>query len=135
MFIPQMHSPAYHKIINLLIATVWLANGLFCKLLNLVPRHQLIVARILGASHATLITRAIGISEIAMTVWILSSVKSRWCAIVQMLIVAVMNTIEFFLAPDLLLFGKGNAVLALVFIAVVYCNEFMLRTPPNQSPA
>lgn len=124
-----------HKLLTLLIATVWLANGLFCKLLNLVPRHQLIVARILGASHAPLITCAIGISEIAMAVWVLSSFRSRWCAIVQILVVAVMNAIEFFLAPDLLLFGKGNAVLALVFIAVVYCNEFVLRTPPNQSPA
>jgi uncharacterized membrane protein YphA (DoxX/SURF4 family) len=131
-----MHTPnRLHKLLTLLIATVWLANGLFCKLLNLVPRHRLIVARILGPSHATLFTRAIGISEIAMTIWILSSFKSRWCAIVQMLIVAVMNTIEFFLAPDLLLFGKGNAILALVFIAVVYCNEFVLNTPPNQSPA
>jgi len=52
-----------YKLLTLLIATVWLANGLFCKLLNLVPRHRLIVARILGAPHATLFTRAKAIAR------------------------------------------------------------------------
>ncbi|MBC7446743.1 MAG: hypothetical protein H7330_01650 [Hymenobacteraceae bacterium] len=29
-------------------AAVWAANGLLCKLLHLAPRHEQIVARILG---------------------------------------------------------------------------------------
>lgn len=29
-----------NKILNFLIATVWLANGLLCKVLNGVPRHE-----------------------------------------------------------------------------------------------
>ncbi len=37
-----------NQILNYLIAAVWIANGLFCKVLNLVPRHQEIVARIIG---------------------------------------------------------------------------------------
>jgi hypothetical protein len=43
-----MNRSTVWRILNYGIASVWIANGLFCKLLNLVPRHQRIVARILG---------------------------------------------------------------------------------------
>lgn len=114
-------------ILTYLIALVWLLNGLYCKLLNFVPRHQLIVARILGPEHASLFTRLIGLSEILMAIWIISRIQHRLNAITQMIIIAVMNTIEFFYARDLLLFGKWNAVLAIVLIAVIYVNEFVLK--------
>jgi hypothetical protein len=29
-----------YQLLNYLIAAVWLVNGLFCKVLNLVPRHD-----------------------------------------------------------------------------------------------
>lgn len=104
-----------------------MANGLFCKVLNLVPRHQEIVATILGQEHARLLTVAIGISEILMAVWILSGIKSRLNAIVQMGVIAVMNTLEFVLVPGLLLWGRFNALFALLLICVIYYNEFHLK--------
>jgi hypothetical protein len=107
------------------IALVWLVNGLYCKLLNLVPRHQQIVARILGEEYAALITKTIGILEILMAVWIISRVKSRWCALVQVIVIALMNIIEFILAPDLLLFGRTNVIVAAFFISVIMVNEFV----------
>jgi hypothetical protein len=116
-----------HTILNYLIATVWVINGLFCKLLNFVPRHQLIVARILGNDHAGFLTRTIGLFELLMAAWILSAVKSRLCAVTQIAIVATMNTIEFSQAPDLLLFGKANALIAFLFITAVYFNEFKVN--------
>lgn len=113
-----------NKIITYFISTVWLANGLFCKVLNLVPRHQQIVARIIGDSHAGLFTRLIGISETMMAIWIISGWWPRLNAITQMVIIAAMNTLEFFLAPDLLLWGRFNAVFAFLFILLIYYNEF-----------
>jgi hypothetical protein len=112
-------------ILNFAISLVWLINGLFCKLLNFVPRHGEIVARILGNEHAFLFTKLIGASEVLMFVWIISRIKSKWCAIAQILLIATMNTIEFILAPDLLLFGKINSIVALFFISVIYFNEFI----------
>jgi uncharacterized membrane protein YphA (DoxX/SURF4 family) len=114
----------FYKTLTYSIAAVWLANGLFCKVLNLVPRHEQIVARILGDGHARLFTVLIGISEVFMAVWIMSGYKSRLCAVVQIAVVASMNSLEFILVPDLLLWGKMNAVFALLFIIVVYLNEF-----------
>lgn len=110
--------------VNIGIAIVWIVNGLFCKVLLLVPRHQQIVARILGEAHAGWLTRTIGILEIGMAAWVLSGIKSRWCAITQILLVAAMNIIEFIVVPDLLLFGRINILVAAIFIYVIYRNEF-----------
>ena len=109
------------------IALVWFLNGFYCKLLNLVPRHQLIVARILGAEHASLFTKTIGISEIMVSLWVISRWKSRACAWFQVVLIATMNTIEFIKAPDLLLFGHGNAILAVLLILVILFNEYAPR--------
>lgn len=113
------------------IAFVWLANGLFCKVLNLVPRHGEIVARILGAEFARPLTIFIGLGEIVMTVWVLSRFKSKLNAIVQMFLVGIMNVIEFLLVPDLLLWGRFNALFAAFFILLVYYNEFIFLTKKN----
>ena len=116
-----------HQLLNYFIAAVWIANGLFCKVLNLVPRHQEIVGRILGNDHSRFLTIIIGLSEIAMAVWILSGLWTRLNAVVQIFIIATMNILEFFLAPDLLLWGKANAVFAFMFILLIYYNGFHLN--------
>jgi hypothetical protein len=115
-----------YRILTFFAAAVWIAFGLFCKVLNLVPRQERIVARILGDPYATELTKAIGAAEAVMALWILSGIKSRVCAVTQIVVVAAMNVLEFFLAPDLLLWGRFNAVFAGIFIMVVYYNEFVL---------
>jgi uncharacterized membrane protein YphA (DoxX/SURF4 family) len=116
-----------YKILTYCIATVWIANGFFCKVLNLVPRHQQIVARILGGDFSRPLAILIGLSETIIGVWILSGYKTKLNAIAQIFIVATMNTLEFILVPDLLLWGKINSLFAFLFILVVYINEFYLN--------
>ena len=116
-----------YLILHYLIAAVWIINGLFCKVLHLVPRHEQIVSAILGAEHAGILTKLIGLAEIGMAVWILSGYKTRLNALAQIGIVATMNILEFTLVPDLLLWGRFNAMFALLFIVVVYCNEFRFK--------
>lgn len=123
-----------YRLLNLLIAAVWIANGLFCKLLNLVPRHQEIVARILGNAHATLLTRLIGMAEIAMAVWIISGYWARQNALTQVLIIATMNVLEFILAPDLLLWGRFNLLFACLFMLLIGCNEYFLKPVLTPNP-
>ena len=67
-----------------------------------------------------------------MTVWILSNIKTRLNAITQITIVATMNTLEFILVPDLLLWGRLNTLFAFLFIVVVYFNEFYLNKKLSQ---
>ena len=106
-------------ILTAFICLVWFVNGLFCKILNLVPRHQEIVGRILGEEYSWLFTKAIGIAEMLMVVWIVSKIRSRFCAIFQIAIVGTMNLIEFILVPDLLLFGRMN----IVFASIIHCDN------------
>ena len=110
-----------------LVAIVWLINGLYCKVLGMVPRHEQIVTEILGSEHSEIFTKIIGVSEILMAVWIVMRIKPGFCALTQMVIVVLMNIIEFFTAPELLLFGRLNIVFAFIFIAFIYWSEFILR--------
>lgn len=116
-----------HNLLSFAIAAVWLANGLFCKVLNIVPRHQQIVAQILGDKYSRVLTILIGLAEIIMAIWIVTKYKSRLNAITQIIVVTTMNIIEFMLAPDLLLWGRVNLFFALLFVGIVYCNEFILN--------
>jgi DoxX-like family len=119
-----------YKVFNIIIAFIWFANGFFCKVLNLVPRHKQIVQSILQVNNATAstLTILIGISEIAMAIWILSKIKSKLNAILQIAIIGIMNALEFLLAPELLLWGKLNSVFALLLMMFIYYNEFKLNT-------
>ena len=130
-----MKNKSLHKILTLVIAAVWLTNGLVCKVLNLVPRHQQIIGEILGQDHSRLLAIIIGSSEIIMALWIISRYKSRLNAVLQIVIVASMNVLEFFLVPELLMWGKMNSLFAFLFIIVVWYNEFILskKHPINTS--
>jgi hypothetical protein len=120
------------KWLTYFIALVWLINGLFCKVLDLVPRHQEIVGRILGPSHARSVSVLIGLAETAMAVWILSGIYKRLNAVLQITVIASMNTLELFIAPDLLLWGKANAFFAFLFLLLIYYHQFHLNRKTTQ---
>ena len=120
-----------NKLLNYCIAALWLANGLFCKVLNGVPRHQQIVGRILGEQYAAVFTKAIGFAEIAMAMWIVTGLLPRLNAITQITVIAVMNVLEFMLVPDLLLWGRLNLLFAFLFIFFIWFNEYRLRLRPT----
>lgn len=116
-----------HPLLTFIIAFVWLVNGFFCKVLNLVPRHEQIVARILGRQYSKQFTIVIGIAEIVIAVFVLIKFTTKINAVVQMFIIATMNIIEFFVAPDLLLWGRANIIFAFMLIWLIYYNEFVLQ--------
>ncbi len=119
-----MSKPFFQKTITYLIAGVWLVNGLYCKVLNQVPRHQEIVGAILGTEYAPLLSQLIGFSEIIMAIWILSGFEKRVNSILQIAVVLTMNFLEFFLVRDLLMWGGLNFLFALLFCGLVYWNNF-----------
>ena len=126
-----MKNPILHKTITILIALVWLINGLYCKISNQVPRHEAIVAHILNTEHSRTLTIIIGFSEVCMAIWILSQYKQKCNAVIQIVIVLIMNIIEFTLVPDLLLWQKFNIVFALLFVTIVYLNNFHFNKKEN----
>ena len=125
-----MENKSMYNYLVYFVACIWFTNGLICKVLNFVPRHEAIVATILGDSFSRPITLIIGISELIMGIWVLSKYKSKLNAIVQISVVAIMNILEFILTPELLLWGKFNSIFAFFFIVIVYLNEFVLNKTP-----
>ncbi|MGJ8746027.1 DoxX-like family protein [Polaribacter sp.] len=119
------------KVLHIFIVFVWLTNGLYCKVLNQVPRHQEIVSKILSEDYAKEIIFIIGILEIMMAVWIVSKIKSKLNSITQITMILSMNILEFIFAKDLLLFGSLNSVFAICFCAVIYYQEFILKEKRN----
>lgn len=122
-----------YKFTNIFIALVWFINGIYCKVLNFVPRHQEIVSRILGPSFSDLATIFIGIGELAIGIWMLTNFRSKLNAIFQIVLIITMNIIEFIMVPDLLLWGKFNLIFALVFTLIIYINEFIIKHETNQN--
>ena len=119
-----MRNSSLNTFLTYSIAFVWFANGLYCKVLNLVPRHQKIVSIILGDQYAGVLTLLIGLAEIIMAIWIVSGFKSLLNCIVQIIVIAMMNSLELLFAPHLLLWGPWNILYALIFIFIIYSNEY-----------
>lgn len=113
------------------IAAVWLLNGLVCKALHLVPRHEAIVARILGPAYAGPLTLLIGLAEIGMALWVLSGRYLQLSVALQIALVLTMNVLEFLLAPDLLLWHHYNLLFAGLFALVLYYYGFRLTPRPS----
>jgi hypothetical protein len=114
-------------------ALVWLVNGVAFKLLDWVPRHREIVARLFGEEWSVPLIRAIGAGEVVIALWILSGIHARLSAVAQIVLVLAMNVIEFLLTPDLLLFGRFNSVVALAYCAVVGWCELRPATSNTQA--
>lgn len=128
----QSTIPKEHPILTYLIASVWLINGFLFKVLNLVPRHEEIVARILGDAYSGIFIIFIGVAEIAMGIWILSGILPKLNALLQISIIATMNVLEIILAPDLLLWGRWNGLFAFLFTLLIYYNAFRFKKPQIQ---
>jgi hypothetical protein len=115
-----------YQLLRLSFAVVWFVNGFYCKILGLIPRHEFIVAKILGFKHAEQITLAIGMAEVVMGFWILSGYKAKFNAVTQIVVVLLMNILEVILVPELLLWGSLNFLFALLFVILIFINEFII---------
>lgn len=119
------------RLIDWLLASVWLVMGLYCKVLGQVPRHEAIVGEILGTDTAVWLTPLIGFGECLLAVWIASGGYRKVSAGLQILLVITMNLLEFTIAVDHLLWGPLNFLFALLFCALVYWNAFILNAQPH----
>jgi hypothetical protein len=111
-----------YGIINYALAALWFINGFFCKILGWVPRHESIIAEILGEQHSDLFTILIGLAEILMAIWILSGYYPKLNAFIQILIISIMNILEWVMVPELLLWGRLNILWAALLVMLIYLN-------------
>lgn len=115
-----LQSPSFETLSQIVIGIVWVFHGFYSKILNGIPRHQLIVSRVLGDRFARPATKAIGCLEVLLGLWAFTGGARAECAMVQTLAIVGMNTLEIILAGDLLISAIGMLMLNLGFLAVIW---------------
>jgi len=105
---------------QILIGSVWVFHGLYSKILNGIPRHRMIVAKILGSANARSATLAIGFLELLLGVWVFTGWYSAPCAVIQTAAIISMNMLEIALAAELLISAIGMVALNMGFLALIW---------------
>jgi len=113
-------SETFHITAQIVIGSVWVFHGLYSKIFNGIPRHRLIVGKILGAENAGIATKAIGLLELLLGIWAFTGWQPVGCAVVQTAAIVAMNSSEIFLARALLISAAGMVILNLVFLSLVW---------------
>lgn len=115
-----LQSDAFHIAAQILIGSVWVFHGFYSKLLNGIPRHRLIVGKILGTANAGMATKVIGLLEVLLGLWAFTGWQPMGCAAAQTAAIVAMNTLEIFLAGELLISAIGMVLLNLGFLSLVW---------------
>ena len=113
-------SHTFHIASQTVIGSVWVFHGLYSKILNGIPRHRLIVAKILGTANAGISTKLIGLLEVLLGLWAFTGWQPVGCAVVQTAAIVGMNTLEICLAGELLISAVGMVILNLGFLTLVW---------------
>lgn len=107
-----------HRFAGIALGCVWVFHGLYSKLVGGIPRHKLIVGRVIGDDRALWVTPLIGICEILLGIWFFTTIAPRIRASLQTVALVSMNTLEMIYARDLLLHPPGMIAANLVLIAL-----------------
>ena len=111
-----------NKLIRLAIALVWLYQGLWCKVLGGVPRHEAVIEAVpfigSAAGHSTLI--ALGLFECGIGLWVLSGRWMRQAAIVQTVLLAAMNAGGLIWAAHLIPDPAGMVLQNFAFLLLIW---------------
>jgi hypothetical protein len=118
----------FQTISGLIVGCVWVFHGLYSKILDGIPRHRLIVGRILGEKFARRATIVIGLLEVLLGVWAFTGQQRFACALVQTLAIVGMNSMEIIRARDLLISPIGMVLLNLAFLALIWHWALFSRT-------
>ena len=122
-------SDACHLVARIVVGSVWVFHGLYSKIFNGIPRHRLIVEKILGTANAGIATKTIGLLEVGLGLWAFSEWHPVGCAAVQSTAIVAMNTLEILLARELLISALGMVILNVGFLSLVWhCAIFAAKS-------
>lgn len=105
---------------RVVVGLVWITFGLLFKVLRLLPRHERIVAEILGERVAPWLTRLIGLGETALGLWVLSGLYPAAAAALQTALLLTMNGLELRRARHLLLTPRGMVAANVVLLGLAW---------------
>lgn len=111
---------------RMVLAGVWLHQGLWAKILDQDPSHRAIVGRLpgIGPESARRATIAIGLLEGGMAAWVLTGYRPRACAAAQTLLMAGFNAGALTFARERIanpgrLLVRNSGLVALAWLATL----------------
>src|SRR4051812_43344220 len=122
-------SETFHIFSQILIGSVWVFHGLYSKIFNGIPRHRLIVGKILGPANSGIATKVIGLLELLLGVWAFTGWRRVECAAMQTAAIVAMNSLEIFLARELLISAIGMVILNVGFLSLVWSWASFASSP------
>ena len=104
------------------IATVWLYEGLWCKLLGRVPSQVEVVTAVprLGPRFGAPVLKVLGVVEVALAVWVMAGIAPGICAVVQTALLVVLNANGLLWARHRIHEPGGMVVKNIAFLILVW---------------
>lgn len=78
------------------------------------------MGRILGDKNADIATKAIGLLETLLGIWVFTGWQPVTCATIQTVAIVAMNSLEIALARELLISAVGMVILNVSFLTLVW---------------
>ena len=109
-------------LIHVAVASVWLYEGLWCKLLGGDPNQRTVVEAVprLGPKIGALFLKALGVVEVAIGVWALSGTAPVLCAAAQTALLVALNANGIAWARHLIHDPAGMVVKNFAFLVLAW---------------
>ncbi len=110
------------RLIRVAIALVWFYQGLWCKVLGRVPRHESVIAAVpsIGPGAARSALLALGLLECGIGLWVLSGYAKRQAALVQTVLLVAMNAGGLIWAAHLIPDPAGMVLQNFAFLLLIW---------------
>lgn len=111
------------------VAAVWLYEGLWCKVLGRVQSQVEVVTAVprLGPRFGAPFLKLLGIVEVALAVWVMTGIAPGLCAIVETVLLVVLNANGLLWARRLIREPAGMVVKNVSFLVLVWICGAMPR--------
>ena len=109
-------------LIRAAVAAVWLYEGLWCKLMRGQPHEFEVAAAVpgLGPRFGAPFLLTLGVIEVGVAAWTLSAIAPILCALVQTLLLVVLNASGLLFARRIIHDPAGMIVKNFAFLVLVW---------------
>jgi uncharacterized membrane protein YphA (DoxX/SURF4 family) len=104
------------------VASVWLYEGLWCKILGRAPSQVEVVTAVphLGPRLGSPFLKALGVVEVGLAVWVMAGIAPGMCAMVEAALLVVLNANGLLWSRHIIHEPAGMVVKNVAFLVLVW---------------
>ena len=110
------------------VAAVWLYEGLWNKVFGRAQREAQVVAAVprLGPLFGAAFLKVLGVTEVLLAVWVMTGILPGVCAVVQALLLIVLNVNGLLWARHIIHDPAGMVIKNIAFLVLVWATGALL---------